>query len=397
MRLIDEVNIEVRSGNGGNGCVSFRREKYIPFGGPNGGNGGRGGSVIVEATRNKTSLLDFKFQPSYEAPRGQHGMGSDCDGRGGEDLVLKVPMGTLVYDSETGELVTDLTRDGQTVVVAHGGRGGRGNKTFTSSTNRAPKYATPGKEGEERSLRLELRLLADIGLVGLPNAGKSSFLRATTRAKPTVADYPFTTLNPHLGVVDHKQTFVIADLPGLIEGASEGAGLGHQFLRHVMRNRHLLHLVDVTGETEQIVKDIATIESELADYDPRLPEIPRDLIFTKCDLLSTEALAEKKAELEAAGLRGQYISSHSHLGVDELLDGLAMLVPKWRQDDTVAPVTDDAPRLDADGDEPEVELEAFEQLGERHGERGETRRAPSGAEISIGELPDWARGWDKDA
>jgi GTPase len=374
MRLIDEVNIEVRSGNGGNGCVSFRREKYVPFGGPNGGNGGRGGSVILEATRDKTSLLDFKFQPHYEGERGEHGMGSECDGRSGEDLVLKVPLGTLVYDGTTGELLYDLTRHEQRMVVAKGGRGGRGNKTFVSSTNRAPRYATPGKEGQEKSLRLELRLLADVGLVGLPNAGKSSFLRAVSRAKPTVADYPFTTLNPHLGVVEHKhQTIVIADLPGLIEGASEGAGLGHQFLRHVMRNRHLLHLADITADTETLLTDIATIEKELSEYDAKLAEIPRDLIFTKCDLLDAEALAAKQQELGEKGLSGFFISSHSHLGVDTLLDKLASLAPQWREQHVVT--TDDGVEKPVTTSEVEEDRDS------------DTR-------VLVGELPDWAQGWE---
>lgn len=364
MKLIDEVEITACSGAGGNGCVSFRREKYIPFGGPNGGNGGRGGSVYLEATRDKTSLLDFKFQPKYEAKRGQHGMGKDCDGRGGQDLVLKVPLGTLVYD-ESGALIADLTQHEQQVEIAQGGRGGRGNKSFVSSTNRAPRNATPGEPGQRRVLRLELRLLADVGLVGLPNAGKSSLLRAISRAKPTVADYPFTTLNPHLGVVEHKgQSFVVADLPGLIEGASEGAGLGHQFLRHVMRNRCLLHLVDVSEGVDAIEDHIQTIRTELESYDPRLTEIPQQLVFTKCDLLSEAALESKKQELSDKGLRGTFISSHSHLGVESLLDSLAAEAPKWR--------------------EAEVHSEEHATL------QVETIRELPAARVRVGTLPDWA-------
>jgi GTP-binding protein len=372
MKLIDEVTIEVRSGKGGNGCVSFRREKYVPFGGPNGGNGGRGGSVVMEATRDKTSLLDFKFQPNYEGKRGEHGMGSDCDGRSGEDLLLKVPMGTLIYD-EHGTCIADLTHHGQRVVVAKGGKGGRGNKTFTTSTNRAPRIATPGRDGEEKTLKLELRLLADVGLLGLPNAGKSSFLRATTRAKPTVADYPFTTLNPHLGVVEQKdQTIIISDLPGLIEGAHEGAGLGIQFLRHVMRNRHLLHLVDLSAGVDEIVKNIEVIEKELESYDPKLMNIPRDLVFTKGDLFTPEDLETIKGELKARGIEGYFISSHSHLGVDELLNRLAALAPKWRE-------------------------MAQQQLDESPVEEEREIIHSNSSTISIGQLPDWAQGWDTPA
>lgn len=368
--------------------MSFRREKYVPFGGPNGGNGGRGGSILMQATRDKTSLMDFKFQPKFEADRGQHGMGSDCDGRGGEDLILKVPTGTLVYDLETGELVADLVRHEQSVIVAKGGKGGRGNKTFTTSTNRAPRTSTPGGDGQIRMLKLELRLIADIGLVGLPNAGKSSFLRATSRAKPTVADYPFTTLNPHLGVVERKdQTFVIADLPGLIEGASEGAGLGHQFLRHVLRNRHLLHLVDITGEVDSILTDVGTIETELEKYDPLLPQIPRDIVFTKCDLLSTEDLEAKISEIRAAGLDGFFISSHSHYGVDALLDKLAKLAPLWREEATKAEIESTPPPANEDRARTEREEEIVLSS------RSEAREGSSGAEISVGELPDWAQGW----
>lgn len=338
MKLIDEVQIDIESGAGGNGCVSFRREKYIPFGGPNGGNGGRGGSVFIQASHDKGSLLDFKYQPRFAAGRGQHGMGQDCDGRSGEDLTLKVPVGTIIYDLESGGVIEDLLRDGMQVEVAHGGKGGRGNKTFTSSINRAPRQFTPGGPGERKKLKLELRLMADIGLVGLPNAGKSSFLRSVSRAKPQVADYPFTTLNPHLGVVDHhSQTFVVADLPGLIEGASEGAGLGHQFLKHVTRNRALLHLVDIcsgeaTADIAALKQSITTIENELEAYDPKLMELPRHLVFTKCDLLTDEALETAKQEILALGLDGYFLSSKTRAGLDVFLDFLAAQVPEWRRE-----------------------------------------------------------------
>ncbi len=347
MALIDEVEIRVIGGSGGKGCCSFRREKYVPYGGPNGGNGGRGGSVYLEATDDKTSLLDFKYQPKYQAERGEHGMGKEMDGRGGEDLVLKVPLGTLVYDQDTGLLLADLIEHGQVFECAHGGRGGKGNRMFATSTNRAPRTTTPGDTGEERQLRLELRLLADVGLVGLPNAGKSTFLRSVSNARPKAADYPFTTLAPHLGVVNHKdQTFVVADLPGLIEGAASGAGLGHQFLRHVSRNRLLLHLVSIDDTVEAVATNVAVIEAELMAYDKSLMDLPRILLITKIDLLDAEARAEKLAQLKAAGVDGLAISAVTSEGMSVLLDKLAAAAPAWRSQDvagqsdsTLAPVS----------------------------------------------------------
>lgn len=332
MPLIDEAIIRVQSGAGGNGCISFRREKYVPHGGPNGGNGGDGGSVFIRATRDRTSLLDFKFKPKFEAPRGEHGKGKDMYGRGGEDLTLRVPVGTLVYDASTGELICDLDRDGKEILVARGGKGGRGNMHFATSTNRAPRIATPGEAGEARELKFELRLIADVGLVGLPNAGKSSFLRTVSRAQPKVADYPFTTLEPHLGMVEHKsQTFVVADLPGLIEGASQGSGLGHKFLRHVSRNRLLLHLVDVTGSVEEVKQQVEVIQRELEAYDTALLKRERLLVFTKVDLLSSEQQQAKRGELHEAGLDGFFISSHTGQGVGELLDVLATRAQAWKK------------------------------------------------------------------
>lgn len=325
MALVDEVVIRALSGAGGNGCISFRREKYVPRGGPNGGNGGRGGAVILQATRDKTSLLDFKYRPKFEAPRGQHGMGKEMDGRGGEDLVISVPVGTLIYDAETADLLCDLAEHEQTYLIAPGGKGGRGNKTFATSTNRAPRIATPGEPGVARDLRLELRLMADVGLIGLPNAGKSSFLRAVSRATPKIADYPFTTLEPHLGVVEHKgHAFVIADLPGLIEGASRGLGLGHKFLRHVSRNRILLHLIEVTASAESIRDQIAVIRTELGNYDASLLEREEILVFTKIDLLPADELESKEKELSYMGLNGFFISSHTNAGMTPLLDLLSV-------------------------------------------------------------------------
>ncbi len=247
MKFIDEARIEVHAGKGGDGASSFRREKYVPRGGPDGGDGGRGGSVYAIADRNINTLIDYRYTRIHRAKDGGKGMGKQCNGRGADDVYLRVPVGTVVTDRDTGERVADLAADGQTALLAKGGRGGLGNVNFKSSTNRAPRYAQPGEPGESRNLSMELRVLADVGLLGLPNAGKSTFIRAVSSARPKVADYPFTTLQPNLGVVriGHEASFVIADIPGLIEGAAEGAGLGHQFLRHLARTRLLLHLVDV--------------------------------------------------------------------------------------------------------------------------------------------------------
>lgn len=331
MALIDEVVIRVISGSGGKGCISFRREKYVPRGGPDGGNGGRGGSVYLEATRDKSSLLDFKYRPKFEAERGEHGLGSDMNGRGGADLIIPVPLGTLAYDAVTGECLADLVEHQARYLVAEGGRGGRGNRTFTTSRVRAPRIATPGEPGKATDLKLELRLIADLGLVGLPNAGKSSFLRRISKARPKVADYPFTTLEPHLGVVDNKgHSFVVADLPGLIEGASEGAGLGHLFLRHVTRNRWLLHLVSLDGTPAEIEKSLSIIREELRRYDPEIAKREELVIFTKADLLEPAALKRRLASLKKRGIEGWAISSQSGHGIEELVDMLTQRIVKAR-------------------------------------------------------------------
>lgn len=331
MALIDEALIKVESGKGGDGCVSFRREKYVPRGGPNGGNGGNGGSVYLRATLDKSSLLDFKYQPVFRADRGQHGKGSDMDGRSGEDRVILVPVGTLVFDA-SGALIADLAEPDSAIRVARGGKGGKGNKHFATSTNRAPLTATAGETGETIELKLELRLLADVGLLGLPNAGKSTLLSVISRARPKIADYPFTTLEPYLGVVYHKdQSFIVADLPGLIEGASEGAGLGTKFLRHVSRNRVLLHLVDVSPDVRRIRKDISVIRRELSEFDPELTHRPEILVFTKTDLLSSVQLSRKKASLKRRGLMGYFVSSHTGSGLTELLDRLSKEVHCWNR------------------------------------------------------------------
>src|SRR5438874_4290539 len=282
MKFIDEAKIEVHAGNGGNGAATFRREKYIRYGGPNGGDGGRGGSVWARADRNINTLVDYRFDRIHRAANGGRGMGSDCNGKGGDDVELRVPVGTVIRDEETGHLIADLAKDGARALLARGGRGGLGNVHFKSSVNRAPRQFTRGEPGEMRRLALELRVLADVGLLGLPNAGKSSLIRAVSSARPKVADYPFTTLNPSLGVVRvGEASFVIADIPGLIEGASEGAGLGHQFLRHLSRTQLLLHIVDLTSE--EPAKDVKVIAAELKKYEETLFRKPRWLVFNKID------------------------------------------------------------------------------------------------------------------
>ena len=284
MKFIDEAKIEVHAGSGGSGAATFRREKYIRFGGPDGGDGGRGGSVWARADRNVNTLVDYRFARIHRAENGERGMGSDCNGRGGRDLELRVPVGTIVRDEQTGELVADLAKDGARALLARGGSGGLGNLHFKSSVNRAPRQFTRGEPGEVRKLALELRVLADVGLLGLPNAGKSTFIRAVSSARPKVADYPFTTLNPSLGVVRVAEaSFVIADIPGLIEGASEGAGLGHQFLRHLARTRLLLHIVDLTAEDP--ARDTRVIAAELKKYGEALYRKPRWLVFNKADVV----------------------------------------------------------------------------------------------------------------
>jgi GTP-binding protein len=289
MKFVDEAEITVHAGAGGNGCVSFRREKFIPFGGPDGGNGGDGGDVWLVADEGLNTLVDFRHQRVFRAQRGENGMGRQMAGRTGADCLIRVPVGTTVINADTEETIGDLTRHGQRLKVAQGGRGGVGNTAFKSSTNRAPRKATPGAPGEVRTLRLELKVLADVGLLGFPNAGKSTFIRAVSAATPRVADYPFTTLQPHLGVVriGPDQSFVVADIPGLIEGAAEGAGLGIQFLKHVARTRLLLHLVDLAPQAEGAdpAAQVRAIEAELAKFDPALLERPRWLVLTKADLL----------------------------------------------------------------------------------------------------------------
>ena len=293
MKFIDEAKIEVHAGAGGNGAATFRREKYVPRGGPDGGDGGRGGSIWARADRNVNTLVDYRFARIHRAENGARGMGSDCNGRAGRDLELRVPVGTVIREEASGELVADLAKDGSRALLARGGAGGLGNLHFKSSVNRAPRQFTRGEPGESRRLCLELRVLADVGLLGLPNAGKSTLIRAVSSARPKVADYPFTTLNPSLGVVRVGETsFVIADIPGLIEGASEGAGLGHQFLRHLSRTRLLLHLVDLTQESP--ARDARVIAAELKKYEESLYRKPRWLVFNKVDAVADADARVKK-------------------------------------------------------------------------------------------------------
>ena len=301
MKFFDEAKIEVIAGDGGNGAASFRREKYIPRGGPDGGDGGRGGSIWAIADRNLNTLIDYRYTRVFRAQRGENGRGADCYGKGGDDLELRVPVGTVFSDLNTGEAIADLDIDGKRALIAKGGQGGLGNLHFKSSTNRAPRQCTPGEEGERRELRLELKVLADVGLLGLPNAGKSTFIRAVSAARPKVADYPFTTLHPNLGVVrvDSNRSFVIADIPGLIEGAAEGAGLGHQFLRHLQRTHVLLHLVDIApfDPDANPARDAKAIVKELKKYDEALYRKPRWLLINKIDLVPEDEQKKRIAAL----------------------------------------------------------------------------------------------------
>jgi len=309
VKFIDEANIEVIAGDGGNGSASFRREKYVPRGGPDGGDGGRGGSIFAVADRNINTLIEYRYARIHRAKHGESGHGADKYGRGADDIFLRVPVGTVITDADTGAFIVDLAVHEQQALVAKGGKGGLGNIHFKSSTNRAPRQFTPGEEGEQRRLHLELKVLADVGLLGMPNAGKSTFIRAVSAARPKVADYPFTTLAPNLGVVrtDENRSFVVADIPGLIEGAADGAGLGHQFLRHLQRTRMLLHIVDIAPFDPEAdpVRDARAIVAELKRYDVALFEKLRWLVLNKIDLVpEDERAARVKAFVKAYGWKG---------------------------------------------------------------------------------------------
>jgi len=324
-QFIDHVFIEASSGDGGDGAIAWRREKYEPMGGPAGGNGGRGGHVFVEATNDLNTLLDFRFNSKFKATPGMRGRSKGMHGKAGEDMVIRVPAGTVVKDAETGDTVADLVKDGQRIMVAEGGKGGRGNAMLASPTRRAPHFCEPGQKGITRQLELELKILADVGIIGLPNAGKSTLLSVVSKAKPKIADYPFSTLEPTLGVVqtpDGESSFVMADIPGLIEGASQGIGLGHKFLRHVERTRILIHLVD--GTSEHIEKDVKTINEELTLYSEKLARLPQILVLNKADVITDEEIEPIKKKLE--GIKGSatdypllVISAATRLGVDNLL------------------------------------------------------------------------------
>ncbi len=320
MKFLDQAKVYIKSGNGGQGCVSFRREKYIEFGGPDGGSGGRGGDVLAEAVAGLNTLIDYRYQQHFKARPGGHGMGRDRTGAGGDDVVLKVPVGTQIFEEDGETLLADLTEVGQTVCLAKGGNGGFGNAHFKSSTNRAPRHANPGQTGEEKWIILRLKLIADIGLVGLPNAGKSTFLSRVSAARPKIADYPFTTLHPNLGVVRHRdREFVLADIPGLIEGAHEGAGIGDRFLGHVERCRSLVHLVDAAGEDP--VDAYRTVRRELGAYGHGLAEKAELVALSRADAVEDERLQELASELaEAAGVKPFIVSAVTGLGMDEVLD-----------------------------------------------------------------------------
>ncbi len=327
MSFIDEVKIHLKSGDGGAGCVSFRREKFIPFGGPNGGDGGKGGDVIIQASSGLSTLLDLRQRPHQKAERGGNGMGKDRHGAYGESLTLQVPVGTVIKDAETDEILADLTEPEQTVVLLKGGRGGQGNARFATSTNKAPKFAQPGEPGEERWVRLELKLMADVGLLGFPSVGKSSFITKVSAARPKIADYPFTTLVPNLGVVAYKnyRSFVIADIPGLIEGANEGAGLGHRFLKHLERTGLLLHILDLAWMPERDpIREYEMLNQELYLFNPELAEKTQIIVINKIDLPQVrENLPQILTWFTARKLKVFPISTVTGEGIQELLDEVA--------------------------------------------------------------------------
>jgi GTPase len=346
----DEAKIWVKGGDGGNGCVAFRREKFVPRGGPSGGDGGNGGSVVLETNPHDNTLLRYRYNREFRADRGRHGEGSNCHGRTGEDMVLTVPIGTVVYDEETGEQIVDFTAAGQRVTVARGGRGGRGNSHFTKPWHQAPREHEDGQPGEERRLRLELKLLADVGLVGFPNAGKSTLISRISAARPKIADYPFTTLEPHLGVVSADgdpgssmgRTFVVADLPGLIEGAHEGAGLGTRFLKHIERTRLLAHLVDTSDANDRDpVRDYEIIEGELRAFSESLSSKPKIVVATKLDATTNFGrLEELRAFAAGRGLEFHAVSSASGEGIRELVRAMADALDRLQR---LAPASEPAP------------------------------------------------------
>ncbi|PUE53150.1 Obg family GTPase CgtA [Limnohabitans parvus] len=368
MKFVDEAYIDISAGDGGNGCVSFRHEKYKEFGGPNGGDGGRGGHVFAFADINLNTLVDYRYSRRHEAKRGQHGMGSDMFGAAGDDVTLKMPVGTIITDAETGEVLYELLVPGETIMIAKGGDGGFGNMRFKSAINRAPRQKTPGWLGEKKELKLELKVLADVGLLGMPNAGKSTFIAAVSNARPKIADYPFTTLHPNLGVVrvGPEQSFVVADVPGLIEGASEGAGLGHLFLRHLQRTRLLLHVVDFAPFDENVdpVQQAKAIVAELKKYDPGLYNKPRWLVLNKLDMVPAD---EREARVKDFIKRMRYkgpvfqISAltregceplikeiYKHIRAQQIIEqGVVDIDPRFKEQDKPQEPDADDPRFKA--------------------------------------------------
>ncbi len=328
MAFVDEAKFFVKAGDGGRGCVSFRREKYVPKGGPDGGDGGRGGSVYIEASPRLQSLIDFKFRSHFIAKNGGHGKGKKMHGQGGKDYTIHVPPGSIVKDAETGEVIIDLVEPGQRYLAAKGGKGGRGNVHFASATNRAPRIADKGMPGEERWLRIELKLIADVGLIGLPNAGKSTLLSRLSAANPKVAPYPFTTLDPQLGVLnfDYGESCIVADIPGIIEGAHEGAGLGHKFLRHIERTRILLHVIDATGLEDDPLHQYQVLENELVQFNEELTGRERLVLLNKTDIMSPEDFAQVAASFKEAGIVFLAISAETGAGLDELKEWLAEIL-----------------------------------------------------------------------
>ena len=343
MKFVDEVQIKVISGHGGAGCVSFRREKYIPRGGPNGGDGGKGGDVIITANARLNTLLDLRYNKVNAAKKGEPGRGRDCHGKNAEDLRIAVPVGTVIKDAETGVELIDLTEDGQTFIAATGGRGGKGNTHFVSSTNRSPRFAQPGEEGEELELRLELKLLADVGIIGFPNAGKSTLISKISEAKPKIADYPFATLTPNLGVVRYKEfgSFVVADIPGLVEGAHKGTGLGIRFLKHIERTSLFIHVIDVSGLTDrEPLKDFDVINNELTEFNSALAGNPQIVALNKVDLLGDRtSVDEVQEELLKRGCKVFQISAATGEGLPLFIDAVAELF--FRKRDGLADIDDE--------------------------------------------------------
>jgi GTPase len=337
--FIDEAKIRVKAGDGGNGCMAFRREKFVPRGGPSGGDGGRGGDVVMESTQRHNTLLYFRYNPEHKAERGEHGMGSNCTGREGKDVVLKVPVGTELYDGETGELVHDFSQPDERIVIAKGGRGGRGNQHFATPTHQAPREHELGRPGEERAYRLELKVLADVGLVGYPNVGKSTLISRISAAKPKIADYPFTTLEPNLGVVSigeapHEESYIVADIPGLIEGAHLGAGLGTQFLRHIERTRLLVHLVDVSDGSGRPdpVEDFKVILGELRNFGHGLDQKPMIVVASKADVANPEKLKKLRMMAKRRKLPFYEISAVTGVGIEKLKYAIGERVSELRKE-----------------------------------------------------------------